>query len=206
MRPGLTFDQRLRAASFVALAAFAVIIGLPNEALSCACCSDPGERRTQSVEVDEYVGSQLKEITVSGSATLFTTACGFECVKGLSDPSDSYSVKLSKDQSRWAFTFRDTRAKSSGTLSFDLPGSLFAFAVDPAPGRSEGSPRLYKEWRISAPVEGTGVFEAGMKGNPTATLVLHGQGNSCDQVEDFTHWSMIVSSPHAEFTLYGPLR
>lgn len=202
----MIFKPRPRAALSVAWVVLA-ISGYPNEAWSCVCCSEPGERRTESVVVDEYVGSQLKEITVSGAATLFTNACYFECVKGLSDPSESYSVALSKDQDRWTFTFRDTGGGGgTGTLSFDPPGSLFAFAVDPTPGQSKGSPNLYKEWRITAPVAGTGIFEAGMRKNPTATLVLHGQGSSCDQAYDFTHWSLIVSGPYAEFTFYGPLR
>jgi hypothetical protein len=191
---------------FMPAAAFAVANLFAGEAWSCACCSEPGERRAEPVAIDDYVAEQLGEITVAGPATLYTTVCGYDCVKGIDDPADSYAVKLSRTGGQWRFTFRGNAARQSGMLSFQFPATVFTFAVDPTPGTGTTSPALYKEWRLAAPVAGTGVFAAGMTGNPSATFILHGAGNSCDQPEDFTNWSLVVTGPGAEFTFFGSLR
>jgi hypothetical protein len=36
-------------------------------------------------------------------------------------------------------------------------------------------------------------------------LVLHGEGNSCTGADDFSHWSLSVTGPDADFRFYGAL-
>ena len=191
----------------VPVAALVLTLIVAGPAWGCACCAEPGQRDIGPAKI--AIGGRAKElrrIEVAPTASLYMTACGTECVKGISDPGDSYAVSLSRDDTSWRFAFKGPQTKPHGTLVFDLPATLLVFAVDPTPEAGRHSPTLYREWRISAPVTGTGMFQPGMTGSPAATLILHGTGNACVQRGDFTHWSLIVSGPAADFTFFGPLQ
>ena len=80
-------------------------------------------------------------------------------------------------------------------------------ALDPRHGEREGGlgPALYKEWRLTAPAAGTGIFAPGVGRGQLVTLILQGHGNSCASAADFTHWTLVVSGPAAEYHLFGHL-
>ena len=102
-------------------------------------------------------------------------------------------------------SFRDAAGRT-GTLSFTRPRTFSVFEVDPRdrPDRGHG-PTLYKEWKLSAPAAGNGVFQPGIARHQILTLILQGGGNSCTSSIDFTHWTLVMQGPKANYTLYGDL-
>jgi hypothetical protein len=80
--------------------------------------------------------------------------------------------------------------------------------VDPReakPDRGLG-PALYKEWKLTAPASGTGVFAPGTGARQRITLILQGRGNRCTDASHFTAWTLVVHGPAAEYTLFGALK
>jgi hypothetical protein len=71
--------------------------------------------------------------------------------------------------------------------------------------RAGQGPRLYKEWKLSAPAAGSGVFAPGIGPRQTLTLILQGGGNSCTSAIDFSHWTLVMQGPKANYTLFGNL-
>jgi hypothetical protein len=80
------------------------------------------------------------------------------------------------------------------------------FEVDPrnVPDKGRGL-TLYKEWKLSAPAAGSGVFTPGTGPRQSLTLIIHGHGNSCTSAIDFTHWTLVMQGPKANYTLFGNL-
>jgi hypothetical protein len=76
--------------------------------------------------------------------------------------------------------------------------------VDPRIARQGHGPTLYKEWKLSAPAAGSGV-SAGHRPRQILTLILQGGGNSCTSAGDFTHWTLVMQGPKANYTLFGDL-
>ena len=66
-------------------------------------------------------------------------------------------------------------------------------------------PALYKEWRITGKTSGTGAFEAANGREQLLTLVLQGRGNACTSPNDFTHWTLVMEGPKANYLLFGDL-
>jgi hypothetical protein len=84
---------------------------------------------------------------------------------------------------------------------------IHIFAVDPfGDAKDEGlGPSLYKEWRLTAPVTGDGIFRRGTPRGQTATLIFHGRGRGCTEAEDFTDWSLSLRGRGGRATFYGRL-
>jgi hypothetical protein len=80
------------------------------------------------------------------------------------------------------------------------------FEVDPrnVPDKGRGL-TLYKEWKLSAPAASSGVFTPGTGPRQSLTLIIHGHGNSCTSAIDFTHWTLVMQGPKANYTLFGNL-
>ena len=80
------------------------------------------------------------------------------------------------------------------------------FEVDPRgrPDKGQG-PKFYKEWKLSAPAAGSGVFQPGIAPRQILTLILQGGGNSCTSGIDFSHWTLVVQGPKANYTMFGDL-
>jgi len=114
---------------------------------------------------------------------------------------------VSQEPNRWVFDFRD-KAGGSGTLTLGLPATISIFEVDPRLGERPGGqgPTLYKEWKLSSAAAGTGIFAPGVGGGQRIALILQGHGNSCTSSSDFTHWSIVISGPRAQYTLFGDLQ
>jgi hypothetical protein len=95
----------------------------------------------------------------------------------------------------------------SGTLSLTWPESVSVFEVDPRQDKHPGGlgPRLYKEWRVTGRMAGTGIFVPGNGDGARITLILHGGGNSCTSAEDFTAWTLRVDGPGAAYAFTGEL-
>jgi hypothetical protein len=51
-------------------------------------------------------------------------------------------------------------------------------------------------------MSGIGIFQIGTVKNQFVTLVVQGRGNLCS---DFTHWTLVVNGPLAEYSFFGEL-
>jgi hypothetical protein len=195
----------LRRAALVAATSLALLARTPD-ARACACCADPGERIESVGPLDAYEKGELGRLRFAKAAKLYLNAAGFDVVKGISDPADAYEVALARQGDLWTFTFKDAK-KNAGTLAVNLPAKIESFFVDTHDKKQAATtdPVLYKEWRLAAPVTGTGIFKPGMTGSPTVRLILHGHGNNCTSAEQLTAWTLIVSGPKASYTLFGTL-
>jgi len=124
---------------------------------------------------------------------------------GIVTPSGSYDLTAAWRDNQLVFSFRDAKGRT-GTLALARPASVAVFEVDPRNGRDAGQgPALYKEWKLSAPALASGVFAPGAGSRHILTLILHGGGNSCTDAGDFTHWTLVMQGPKANYTLFGNL-
>jgi len=178
-------------------------LAFPTAAIACACCAEPGYRVDDERKIAPADKAELERIRFAKAAQLYHDQSE-EPVKGLRDPSLAYELLVSSKGSRWTLTFRGENGKS-GTLTFVLPRKLHRFYVDRRTGSPDLGTPLYKEWRLSAPVSGTGIFKQGMGKRSTIQLVFQGMGNRCHDAEMFTHWTLVVKGPAADYSLYGAL-
>ena len=184
----------------------ALILALPMDAFACACCSDPGQRFSGMVPMEDYERAIFDAVAFDGPAHLHSTACGFECVRGIAEPEDTYHVTLTREGWEWRLDVTGQESGATGTLGFTLPSAFFAFVADPSPDFDHHTPVLYKERRITVALSASGLFAPAMaEGAPAATFILHGQGNSCPSDADYTNWTLQVQGPAADFTLFGKL-
>ncbi|MBI5322228.1 MAG: hypothetical protein HZB49_22600 [Bradyrhizobium sp.] len=58
---------------------------------------------------------------------------------------------------------------------------------------------------MSAPASATGVFAPAAGARHILTLIVHGHGNSCTDANDFSHWTLVMQGPKANYTLFGEL-
>ena len=183
-----------------------VLTALPVQSLACACCSDPGQRFSGMMPMEDYERAIFEAVVFDGTAHLYSTACGYECVRGIAEPEDVYRVNVTRDDWRWNLDLTGEESGAEGRLSFTLPDELFSFTVDPSPDADHHTPVLYKERRITVALSTSGAFAPAMaEGAPTAVFILHGQGNACPSDADYTNWTLQVSGPGADFTLFGKL-
>ena len=123
-------------------------------------------------------------------------------------PAAFLDLAVSQGRHRWVFEFRDNE-RHSGTLTLNIPNSVSIFEVDPRQEKpkAEGGqgPRLYKEWKLTGRAVGTGIFSGGVGAGQNITLILQGHGNSCTTADNFTHWTLILYGPKAEYSLFGEL-
>jgi hypothetical protein len=192
--------------TLLAAATCFALLGYSPEGRACACCSEDGERIEGTAPVQPYERAELDRLRLGKRARLFLTAAGFDGVSGISNPSDTYEVVLTRRGDRWTFAFKDGSG-NTGSLAFDVPAAMESFFVDPHDGAQSGAggPLLFKEWRLRAPVVATGIFAAGSGGGPTVRLILQGRGNSCTSAEQFSSWTLVVTGPKAGYALFGPL-
>ena len=99
-------------------------------------------------------------------------------------------------------TFRRVIDRSLNAVSIDTDTSTSDTAAILASGQG---PALYKEWKLSGPAAATGVFEPGGGPRQVLTLILQGRGNSCTDASDFSHWTLVMQGPKANYTLFGDL-
>ncbi|CAN7753570.1 hypothetical protein LJR220_002433 [Bradyrhizobium sp. LjRoot220] len=181
------------------------LLGQTSSALACACCTNEGQRNVATVTLDSGKQQEIESLRFGDKASLFTGEGDVEGIQGIATPAGSYKLSTQWREDRLVLSFRDA-ASHTGTLSLTRPRTVSVFEVDPRdrPDRAHG-PTLYKEWKLSGPASGSGVFQQGIARQQILTLILQGSGNSCTSSIDFTHWTLVMQGPKANYTLYGNL-
>ena len=177
---------------------------LSGEAHACACCADSGQRTLSTEAIDGYVGEEFKRVRWSAIAQPFLSPCD-ECVQGIKALSDSYQIGVFWTDKGLEFRMIGDEPGAKGTLLLATPKEITVFSTDRTPGDRDGMVVLYKEWRVTVPIKGTGAFSAVTGEGHLAELVLHGTGNSCEMADGMTHWSLGVKGPDVDFRFYGRL-
>lgn len=172
----------------------------------CACCSTPGDWYTGSQRVSDTELAELEHVRLGPSANLYVTEAGFEGVRGISDPAETYTLTHTRSRRNWTLRFADASGKA-GTLAFAIPATMTSFGADLQEGGDQGlGPSLYKEWRFEGPVAGTGIFKNGVRRGTRFRLVLQGRGNACPSASDFKSWNLqVYTTRDPLFSFYGPL-
>jgi hypothetical protein len=188
-----------------AFALAVMIVAGTKTALGCACCTHEGQRNVATVGIDSEKRQQIESLRYGGKATLFTGEGDVGAIAGIATPSRSYDVTAKWTDNVLVFWFRDGGGRT-GTLALVRPKTVSVFEVDPRDSPDVGQgPTLYKEWKISSPASGSGVFAPGAGPHQLLTLIIHGRGNSCTSDIDFSHWTLVMQGPNANYTLFGNL-
>jgi hypothetical protein len=176
-----------------------------ERAFACACCTNAGQRNVTSAKFDSGKRDEIGRLRFGPTAQPFLGESDPDSIKGITAPSDRYELRVSQDKDRLVFSFRDKDGRT-GTLTLAFPDSISIFEVDPRgnPDRGQG-PSLYKEWKLTSRVSATGIFLPSAGSNQRMTLVIHGSGNSCTSSSDFTHWTLLIFGPAANYSLLGEL-
>jgi hypothetical protein len=189
----------------LAVIALAAWLANSSSAFACACCSNEGHRNVASVAFDSGKREEIASLRFAGTATLFTGEGDADSILGITTPAASYDLTVTRQDDRLNFIFRD-RSGHSGTLSLTEPKAIAIFEVDPRNRPDQGrGPSLYKEWRLTTPATGTGIFRAGIRPRQSLSLILHGGGNNCTSAMDFSHWTLVMQGPRANYMLFGEL-
>lgn len=190
-------------------ALFAALFALANSgtAEACACCTNVGQRYVENTRLDSYRRDLIRELKFASDATLYIGEGDADEIKGIASPSDRYTLAVTQQKDRFVFTFRDGK-KNEGTLTLVIPDAIAVFEVDTrdAAFKDRGlGPVLYKEWRLTAPFSGTGIFTAGNGGYQRITLIFQGRGRGCTDASHFGHWTISVHGPLGNYLLFGAL-
>ncbi|NNE79149.1 MAG: hypothetical protein HKN18_02655 [Silicimonas sp.] len=183
----------------IRIAVIAALTVCPAPLLACACCADPGHRSEITMAVDN-LDELAASIGRARIANLYTSACGFDCVQGVTNPEDSYVVTHSADGNTISLTL--TGEESSGALTLTLPAVVTLTKADllPEPGPTTV---LYTEYFMDVSIAGSGAFAT-----PhiiPGQLILSGRGNHCTDPSMISHWSLLVATGPANYTLFGAL-
>jgi hypothetical protein len=183
-----------------------VLLAGASSAHACACCTNLGQRRVAVEKFDSGKQHDVSLMRFAPAARLFTGEGDLQSVKGIATPALEYEMSVTRDKDRMVFSFRDKEGRS-GTLALQQPQTVSVFEVDPRAQDEEGGlgPSLYKEWKLTSRAAGTGVFAPGAGPRQQITLILQGRGNGCTSSVDFTHWTLVVHGPVAEYHLFGKL-
>jgi hypothetical protein len=182
----------------------------PGEALACACCTNPGQRYVDVEKLDSGRLEEIERVRLGTEARLYVGAGGVETIEGIQNPAERYDLEVAWDKThpgktRIVFTLASLGG-FSGTLSLTLPQTISIFEIDPRDAPDQGTgPTLYKEWKLTGEVTGTGAFSPTNSPKQRLTLILQGRGNSCTSAADFTHWTLVTEGPKGEYSLFGDL-
>lgn len=185
--------------------AAASAIAAPDIALACACCSTPGQRTVEMVPLDASRRAALKKLRFTGQAELYMDERGEESHQGIGSDLSQYSLQTEWQGNRLVFNLNDGHGYA-GTLALELPGKISIFEVDPRNTKDTGAgPLLYKEWKVTGNATGSGKFAANAAPNQLLTLIAQGSGIGCTSAADFTHWSLVMQGPKANYMFFGKL-
>jgi len=193
-------------------AAVLILSAAPGDALACACCTNQGQRYVEVEKLDAGRLEQTESLRFGKEARLYVGEAGVEAIKGIQDPAERYELSVRWDKTHAtvgltdiSFTLSNPGGRS-GTLSLRLPQKISIFEIDPRDSPDQGNgPVLYKEWKLTGEVTGTGAFSGTNSANQVLTLILQGRGNSCTSAEDFTHWTLVTEGPKGTYSLFGDL-
>jgi hypothetical protein len=198
---------------FVLTFAISMICFMPQRALACACCIDPGYYELSTSAVTSNDIWTYQELKFDTLANMYETEAGFDGIRGLDALRRVERVSglfgLSLEQTltgrTWRFTIRASTGQE-GTLVVPLPRTMAKFKVDIHDNEPGTEPGLYKEFRFKgAAASGTGMFRQDIVKGTTYFLMFQGRGNGCDSSSDFTHWRLEVNGPRADYAFYGKL-
>jgi hypothetical protein len=176
-----------------------------QSAQACACCSNAGQRSVATRALDSGKREDIGHLRFAETATLFLGEADVDTVTGIATPAAGYDLAVTEQHGRYVFALRDALGHT-GTLALTLPKTLSMFEVDPRDQPDNGhGPNLYKEWTLTAPAAGSGVFRPGIGRRQMLSLILHGRGNSCTSSVDFAHWTLEMRGPKANYRLFGDL-
>jgi hypothetical protein len=190
-----------------------VLLAAPGDAWACACCTNPGQRYVDVETLDSGRLEELERLRFGKEARLYVGGAGVEAITGIQDPAERYDLGVNWDKTHsgktiLSFTL-DNPGGRSGTLSLRLPKTISVFEVDPRDSPDQGTgPVLYKEWKLTGEVTGTGAFSATNGAKQSLTFILQGRGNSCTSATsavDFTHWTLVMEGPKGRYSLFGEL-
>lgn len=184
--------------------AFVLVFLSTTSALSCACCSDHGQREIRDIRADEWILSEITRLQMDGTANVFNDACGVECIVGIENPEMEYQMTLDNALAPWELAF-SYGGNPVGTISFAQPYDMRLMVIDTNPDTDRPPGLLYKEWQSSVVATGTGIFERGLGDGTAGEFVFQGQGNRCTSADDFTGWHLSFETPSATFSLFGRL-
>lgn len=187
-----------------------VLLGAPGEALPCACCTNQGQRLVEVEALDSGRLEEIERLRFGTEAQLYVGEAGVEAIAGILDPTERYTLSVTWDKMQPGKTNIGFALASpgggSGSLSLRLPQKISIFEVDPRDGPDQGTgPALYKEWKLTGEVTGTGAFSPTNGAKQVLTLILQGRGNSCTSAADFTHWTLVTEGPKGSYSLFGEL-
>ncbi len=206
--------ENVKMRSFMPGILICILFFVPT-ALGCACCAEPGTYSIWTGKPDRYYLGILDEMKFGDRASLYTTAAGFDAIKGL----DEIKAELEAGNATgeldllgifaartWKFTLKSKGGKT-GTLALPIPAQMLTYKVDLHDGSHTGlGPILYKELRFKGSVRsGIGFLRPGIA-KPTAYfLVFQGRGNNCDNARDFTNWRLEVTGRRANYAFFGKM-
>ena len=194
-----------RLSSGFAVLAALLALSAPSDAFACACCTDPGERNVDVSKLETSMIEMIKEVEFAKKVELFTGAGGVESIQGIEAPSERYAVKITWEKDRAVIELNDDKGHS-GSLSLQFPDKISIFEVDTHDGpKKPYGPALYKEWKLTGKASGTSAFSAANDPGQLLTLILQGRGNACTSPNDFTHWTLVMEGPKANYLLFGDL-
>jgi hypothetical protein len=193
--------------TFLPLVAIALAAMPTAPAGACACCSNTAQRRVEVIKIDATIAAELEKMKFKRAAKLALGEGYHDAINGLNDPSEDFTVEVSRLKDRITFSLRDQKGRS-GRLSLLQPTTISIFEVDPRDQPDTGAgPPLYKEWKLTTNVAGDGIFRSSVGPKRRITLVLHGRGNSCTSADDFKFWTLLVHAPGTQtYTFYGDLQ
>src|SRR5947208_2239651 len=149
-----------------------IILGGARTALACACCTNEGQRNVATVALDSGKRQEIESLRFGGQASLFTGEGDVDGKEGIATPSGTYKLSAKWLEDRLVLSFRDA-AGHAGTLSLAHAATMSVFEVDPRNRPDNGhGPSLYKEWKLSAPAAGSGVFAPGIGPRQILTLIF----------------------------------
>lgn len=196
-----------RTVSAVFAVAFLSFVGT-SAALACACCSDTAQRNVRNEKFNALRMGIMVQTQLAPEATLLLSDTEEEPAKGIGSKATDYKVSLEWKKGDIAvFTFHDDK-NQTGTLTLVPPKTISIFEVDTRESATADTglgPVLYKEWKMTSPAAGDGIFKGAVGKGQQMTLVFHGRGRSCPDANQFHAWTLLVYGPSASFTLYGKL-
>lgn len=186
------------------LGLFVGVFFLSTNVFASICGSNPGDWWLSNDEMTDYEFGEIKKILFGATANVVYSAHDPKGITG--GLPEKYNLAVSLLNSRLMMTFKD--GNETGTLNLPVPKKMWSYKVDTHDGKTTygGGPMLYKEWRLQGMPTGTGIFASGMIAPVKYSLVLQGNGNSCDEASHFTHWRLEVTGKNASYAFYGELR
>ncbi len=196
----------IRRTFLIALGAVLLAIIAAPAAFACACCADTAWRYVELEKLRPKRLSEIERIRFAKSAKLMGWRADQDMIRGVQNPSENYQLTVSRDNDMMIFNFLDERGRS-GTLKLAMPKTISIFEVDPRGSEKDTGlgPSLYKEWKLTMPAKGEGLFRDVTGPGQKLTLVLHGRGNMCTSAGDFSDWTLLIYGASGNITLYGAL-